>query len=426
MNTSVSGLKAVVCAGVGISLLTPFCLARPAGMTASGFSTGPVSIAAARGMSGGMGFGGPRMGFAAPRTAPAGMFPARPFPVNNQWQVPTSFYPTGMPYMNSNTLPYMGYAGGTIPVGTLPVAPVAPTNPIAPGGPSGPGGGMVPGGGPGPGGGNPPGHNGQNCPVFCPPGWNWYPWGGNGCVLWNGMNYVCYWNGYPVPPYVPGPFGGMTYLYDPNLLPGATQQTMAAQSAAASAQQAPQYSAVDYGVSAFRDGQAEAAVKIFRAILSKDKEDTFAMRVLALALLECREPDNAAAMMRQAYKTDPMLASREVEVDVLGLSSARRSTLINRATEYANRVGSASGWLTVAVLMQADGRYELARRILKKSADEGLEPDIRKAFDAALAAKIRGPMTPRPVSRPAMPSKPAPAPAATPADTSTAPAEPAK
>jgi hypothetical protein len=50
------------------------------------------------------------------------------------------------------------------------------------------------------------------------------------------------------------------------------------------------------------------------------------------------------------------------------------------------RIGSASGWLSVTVLMQADGRYELARKMLKRSADEGLEPDVRSALDAALGA----------------------------------------
>jgi hypothetical protein len=56
----------------------------------------------------------------------------------------------------------------------------------------------------------------------------------------------------------------------------------------------------------------------------------------------------------------------------------------------------------VTVLMQADGRYELARKQLKKAADEGLEPDVRSALDAALASKIRQPAV-KPVIKPSSP-----------------------
>lgn len=276
-----------------------------------------------------------------------------------------------LPALNSNTLPLLnrgnpGFPNAVpgvpgVPPGTVPTPPSAPTLPIQP------------------------------CPtppVVCPPGWNWWPWGWNGWVVWNGWNYVVYWNGFPVPPYVPGPFGGLTYLYDPNLLPGATQRAMAEKAAAAPG---PAPTAYDYGVAAFRSQQGNAAVRYFSEAVHKDKEDTAAMRALALAFLDTRQADDAAAMMRQAYTIDPTLANHELDVTALGLNAARRSSLINRAVDYANRVGSASGWLMVSVLMQADGRFELARRMLKRAADAGLEPDIFNAMDAALSLHIRSP-----------------------------------
>src|SRR5262249_20039043 len=120
-----------------------------------------------------------------------------------------------------------------------------------------------------------------NCPVVCPPGWNWCNWGGNGCILWNGANYVVYWNGYPVPPYVPGPFGGMVYLYDPNLLPGAMQNP-AYQQQQMQAQAAPQPTQLDYAVAAFRAGQNDLAVKLLTQIVAADKDDAQVRRLLAL------------------------------------------------------------------------------------------------------------------------------------------------
>lgn len=378
MAMSVSGLAAGAILALG-------GLAHFASAQAMVSSTAPLSTFRGTG-----GFGvtprlGPSISPGFNRSAPTStMFrptgfntPARIYAPTNQWNTRAGV-PGTLPVLNSNTLPAMN--SNTLPI----LNGVNPRYPISvPGVP-----GVPPGTIPTPP--SPPQINlPQPCPippVVCPPGWNWWPWGWNGWVAWNGANYVVYWNGFPVPPYVPGPFGGLTYLYDPNLLPGATQRAMSEQQNYAPA---PAPTAYEYGVWAFRDRQSGSAVKYLLEAVAKDKEDTAAMRVLALAMLDSRQPDDAAAMLRQAYRIDPTLAGRGLDVDVLGLNPARRSALINRAVEYANRVGSGSSWLMVAVLMQADGRFDLARRMLKRGADVGLDPDIYKAMDAALASRMR-------------------------------------
>lgn len=260
---------------------------------------------------------------------------------------------------------------------------------------------------------NPPTHWNPSQPV--PSGWGYYPWGGY-TILWNGQNRIVYWNGYQVPAFIPRPFGGVVYLYDPNLIPGANRPSAESQKPPP----APEPTPFEKGLLAFRAGRSADAAKIWKDVVQKDHEDITTMRLLAIALFEAREIDNAAAMMRQAYRADPTLATRELDADLLNLTSSRRGVLVNRASEYANRIGSASGWLSVTVFMQADGRYELARKMLKRSADEGLEPDIRNALDAALAAKVR---LPKPASAPAnAPAVKPSSPAATPAT----PAQPAK
>lgn len=250
----------------------------------------------------------------------------------------------------------------------------------------------------------PPTHWNPSHPI--PHGWGYYPWGGY-TVLWNGQNRIVYWNGYQVPAFIPRPFGGVVYLYDPNLVPGANRASAEAQKPPP----APEPTAFEKGLLAFRAGRSADAAKIWKDVVQKDHEDFTTMRLLSLALFETREIDNAAAMMRQAYRADPTLAGREMDTDLLNLTSSRRSILVNRASEYANRVGSASGWLSVTVLMQADGRYELARKMLKRALAEGLEPDVHSVLDAALAAKVR-PAKPTPVpgvkpSSPAAPTAPA-------------------
>lgn len=370
------------------SLSPPATAATPAAPGGGQFSTFRGGFAGAPRMTSFAPRGG---GFITPGTAnfgTTGAFrttptyaPAQQF---NQWTVRNGAVPGTLPALNSNTLPAMN--PNTLPVLNQPNYPSGYPS-VWPGGVPGVPPGTVP---------NPPAPPSVPCPpqpcpippVACPPGWNWWPWGWNSWVAWNGANYVVYLNGFPVPPYVPGPFGGLTYLYDPNLLPGATQRSMAEQQNIAPAPAPTNY---DLGVMAFSARQSGAAVKYLAAAVAKDKEDTTAMRVLALAMLDTRQADDAAAMLRQAYRLDPTLANRELDVDTLGMNSARRSELINRAVEYANRVGSGSSWLMVSVLMQADGRFELARRMLKRGADEGLEPAVFAAMDAALTNRIRLP-----------------------------------
>lgn len=308
---------------------------------------------------------------AQPTVSPNAALPAAvPAPTNNQWDVRGN--PAANPLITPNP---------TFPVTMPGTAPTTPT-PL------------------------PPSQWNPSSPL--PYGWGSYPWGGY-TVLWNGSTRIVYWNGYQIPAFIPRPFGGVVYLYDPNLIPGATRPSAEAQKPPP----APEPTPFEKGLLAFRNGRSAEAAKIWRELVKKDHEDFATMRLLALALLENREADNAAAMMRQAYRADPTLASRELDADLLNLTSARRASLVNRAVEYANRVGSASSWLSVTVLMQADGRYELARKQLKKAADEGLEPDVRSALDAALASKIRQPAT-KPVIKPSSPgTKPTPTPAPT-------------
>ncbi|MBY0111228.1 MAG: tetratricopeptide repeat protein [Phycisphaerales bacterium] len=299
----------------------------------------------------------------APNTAPPSQFPAANQP--SQWDVKGN--PAASPLITPNpTFPSQPIVSPGVPPTTVP-----------------------------------PNHWSPNQPI--PPGWGYYPWGGY-TVLWNGTNRIVYWNGYQVPAFIPRPFGGVVYLYDPNLVPGANRPSAESQKPPP----APEPTAFEKGLLAFRAGRSADAAKIWKDVVQKDHEDVTTMRLLALALFENREVDNAAAMMRQAYRADPTLAGRELDSDLLNLTSSRRSVLVNRASEYANRIGSASGWLSVTVLMQADGRYELARKMLKRSADEGLEPDVRAALDAALASKVRAPAV-KPANKPASPAAPTPA-----------------
>ena len=131
-------------------------------------------------------------------------------------------------------------------------------------------------------------------------------------------------------------------------------------------------------------GETDQAITELRTHLAKEPDDARAQRVLALALLEKGRLDDGVATLRQAYRTDPGLANDPIDREELGYSESGLRTLVTRAVTYANRVDSGSAWLTVAALMQAEGRTEQARNSLEKARRNGLEADLLGAMKAAL------------------------------------------
>jgi hypothetical protein len=101
----------------------------------------------------------------------------------------------------------------------------------------------------------------------------------------------------------------------------------------------------------------------------------------------------------------------------LGIESARLRELVVKSVRYANRMNTGSAWLMVTILMQAEGRNDLALTNLAKAESVGL--------DAKLVAALRSAMTPvqdPPAVDP--PSVPPAAPALPPAVTPGVPATP--
>ena len=107
------------------------------------------------------------------------------------------------------------------------------------------------------------------------------------------------------------------------------------------------------------------------------------MRLLALALLAGGKADEGVALMALAYEGDTSLALRSMDDGVLGTPRALRDRL-NRTVTYAGKVGSASAWLTVAVLMQAEGREETAQKMIDRAQAAGLNAQVAADMELAL------------------------------------------
>lgn len=126
-------------------------------------------------------------------------------------------------------------------------------------------------------------------------------------------------------------------------------------------------------------GYPEVAVKALRQWLAAHAGDVDAMRLLGVALIESGQLQEGASMVAMAYRTDPSLAARPLDSRLFRSREQLREA-VRRASIFANRVNSASAWLTVAVLMQAEGRDATARSMIEKARKAGLEQAVAQRF----------------------------------------------
>lgn len=139
------------------------------------------------------------------------------------------------------------------------------------------------------------------------------------------------------------------------------------------------------GLGFLRDGDASRAIAAFTVHLGTEPKDARVMRLLAGALLLDKRTDDGVAMMRSAYRAEPALSREPLRADDLGLRESAMRDLVIRAVIHANRLGSASSWWTVTVLMQAQGKAEQARAMLGKAKAQGIDAELDAAMTAALA-----------------------------------------
>ncbi|MEK6702075.1 MAG: hypothetical protein AABZ53_07420 [Planctomycetota bacterium] len=126
------------------------------------------------------------------------------------------------------------------------------------------------------------------------------------------------------------------------------------------------------------------AKKHYKEHLKTKSDDMEVTRQLAFCLLENKEIDDGAALLRDAYRRDPTLADRVYDVKEGGQDSTRLLTIVTQLTPYSFKSKLPSGWLAVAVAMQADGKNANALKMLERAKEGGLEREIYDRMAAAL------------------------------------------
>lgn len=159
----------------------------------------------------------------------------------------------------------------------------------------------------------------------------------------------------------------------------ATQAQMAAQTAIT-----PPGSALTRADFAFAADEPEVAATLYREHLAATPDDLGARVRLAITMLETGDVAEATKEIHAIYETDPSLADVSLGVIVGGWSGPRLRAAVTKAVTHANRTGEASAWMTVALLMEAEARPELAGKMLERAKGAGLDP----VLSSRLAAMI--------------------------------------
>lgn len=141
---------------------------------------------------------------------------------------------------------------------------------------------------------------------------------------------------------------------------------------------------IELALWAMEDAKPVEAVKHYRTHLNATPDDAAAMRQFAVGLIEAGRLEDGVAMMRSAYRVDPSLADLPMTLDELGVDRSRLRNVLTRTVAFAHRSKSASAWLSVAVIMQAEGRPAQAAKMLDRAEKEGLDRDTASVLRASL------------------------------------------
>lgn len=140
-------------------------------------------------------------------------------------------------------------------------------------------------------------------------------------------------------------------------------------------------------LAALQTKEPRDAVAGLKFYLRTHGDDAGAERLLGVSLLAAGQPAEAATAVRNAYKGDLKLAHDPISPAGLGFTEREYRDLVSRAVIQGNRDNGAASWLFVSVLMQGEGRTDLARNMLDRAQKAGLEPEVYNAMAAELPLK---------------------------------------
>lgn len=175
----------------------------------------------------------------------------------------------------------------------------------------------------------------------------------------------------------PGAAIGGAGLLDPQLVNGPTPK----QSPAQSVQEKPTiYEQAENLVRAEKNQEAAEALATH---LADSPQDAVALRLEGVALLKAGDVAEAAVRILRAYELQPTLCADPVSQAILEAGGMTVRRLRQKVTARASRGGKAY-WLAAVVLLQAEGDYDGAEKMLDRATEARLDVVLGAEMATAL------------------------------------------
>ncbi len=129
----------------------------------------------------------------------------------------------------------------------------------------------------------------------------------------------------------------------------------------------------------FQGAYAEA-IDLLNSELRSNPRDVERKRLLGLAHAAELDFATAADILLEVYASDPEIAVFPLDGKALFASPLELRDLVVGAVRVAQKTGTARGWLLVAILIQAEGRDDIAFKMLQRAGGLGLDPAIVTAW----------------------------------------------
>jgi hypothetical protein len=227
--------------------------------------------------------------------------------------------------------------------------------------------------------------------AYCPPTYPWladFSFCNTPCEATSDCGLVTTVASCPPPGYLYSPYNAYKYSYIASENPPAAapviQETLPAPATAAELAGTTQR---ELGDTYMKLGDAASATRVYGEHVQHHPGDVQAVRNLGFALIESGEVQQGTEQVERAYRIDPALAANSFDRQLLRDPVEFQASL-DRVTTFAaqsqGRPEAGAAWLTVSVLMQADGRIEPARSALEKAKEAGLNDKVVESMRAQM------------------------------------------
>lgn len=131
----------------------------------------------------------------------------------------------------------------------------------------------------------------------------------------------------------------------------------------------------ELGERALRAGRYDIAITEFAAAADEEQRDEAdseqpsrqAKRLLGIAHAADKQFELAGQHLTEAFETDPGLRTLPIRGEDLFPDGLELNSIVSRAVGHAHRSPSYNAWFTVAVLMQAQGKNDLANTMIERA-----------------------------------------------------------